>query len=151
MITPLAYLGYHGTVDKAPFDHINGAEAMRTFVGRLPRGEDDYLDALRAYTDTCTAHAGAQRAALLSRQDARLRHRAAVPEQAVPDGQVRGADAPSTVGDEQLRQQLLPGQLARGARLQSHRRALRARDGQLPAQAGGATLAGRLRGAGEEP
>ncbi|MDB4977034.1 MAG: hypothetical protein JWN48_5375 [Myxococcaceae bacterium] len=52
LITPLAYLGYHGTVDKAPYDHINGAEAMRAFVGRLPRGEEDYLDALRAYTDT---------------------------------------------------------------------------------------------------
>jgi hypothetical protein len=52
MITPLAYLGYHGTVDKAPFDHINGAEAIRAYVDRLPRGEEDYLDALRAYTDT---------------------------------------------------------------------------------------------------
>ncbi len=52
LITPLAYLGYHGTVDKAPYDHINGAEAMRAFVGRLPHGEADYLDALRAYADT---------------------------------------------------------------------------------------------------
>jgi hypothetical protein len=52
LITPLAYLGYHDTVDKAPFDHINGAEAMRSFVSELPRREDDYLDALRAYTDT---------------------------------------------------------------------------------------------------
>jgi hypothetical protein len=52
LITPLAYLGYHGTVDKAPYDHINGAEAMRAFVGRLPNGEADYLDALRAYADT---------------------------------------------------------------------------------------------------
>jgi hypothetical protein len=52
LITPLAYLGFHDTVDKAPFDHINGAEAMRAFVARLPRGEDDYLDALRAYSDT---------------------------------------------------------------------------------------------------
>jgi Sulfotransferase family len=52
LITPLAYLGYHDTVDRAPYDHINGAEAIRAFVGRLPRGEDDYLDALRAYTDT---------------------------------------------------------------------------------------------------
>ncbi len=52
LITPLAYLGYHGTVDKAPYDHINGAEAMRAFVGRLPRGEQDYFDALRAYADT---------------------------------------------------------------------------------------------------
>ena len=52
LITPLAYLGYHGTVDKAPFDHINGAEAIRAYVERLPNGEADYLDALRAYTDT---------------------------------------------------------------------------------------------------
>lgn len=52
LITPLAFLGYHDTVDKAPYDHINGAEAMRAFVGRLPRGEQDYLDALRAYADT---------------------------------------------------------------------------------------------------
>ncbi len=51
LITPLAYLGYHGTVDRAPYDHINSAEAMRAFVGRLPRGEDDYLDAVRAYAD----------------------------------------------------------------------------------------------------
>lgn len=52
LITPLAYLGYHDTVDKAPFDHINSAEAIRLFVSGLPRGEDDYLDALRAYADT---------------------------------------------------------------------------------------------------
>jgi Sulfotransferase family len=52
LITPLAYLGYHDNVDKAPFDHINGAEAIRSYVAALPRGEDDYLDALRAYTDT---------------------------------------------------------------------------------------------------
>jgi hypothetical protein len=52
LITPLAYLGYHDTVDRAPYDHINGAEAIRAYVGRLPRGEEDYLDALRAYADT---------------------------------------------------------------------------------------------------
>lgn len=52
LITPLAYLGFHDTVDKAPYDHINSAEAMRLFVSNLPRGEDDYLDALRAYADT---------------------------------------------------------------------------------------------------
>lgn len=52
MLTPLAYLGYHDTVDKAQFDHINAAEAIREFVSGLPRGEEDYLDALRAYTDT---------------------------------------------------------------------------------------------------
>lgn len=52
LITPLAYLGYYDTVDKAPFDHINSAEAIRLFVHGLPQGEADYLDALRAYADT---------------------------------------------------------------------------------------------------
>ncbi len=52
LITPIAHLGYYDNVDKAPFDHINAAEAMRAFVSRLPHGEADYLDALRAYADT---------------------------------------------------------------------------------------------------
>ncbi|MET0385916.1 MAG: sulfotransferase [Polyangiales bacterium] len=52
LITPLAFLGFHDLVDKAPYDHVNAAEAMKTFVAGLPRGEDDYLDALRAYSDT---------------------------------------------------------------------------------------------------
>jgi hypothetical protein len=52
LITPLAFLGYYDLVDKAPYDHVNGAEAIKTFVTGLPRGEADYLDALRAYSDT---------------------------------------------------------------------------------------------------
>ena len=52
LITPLAYLGFYDLVDKAPYDHINAAEAMRTFVEHLPRKEEDYLDALRAYANT---------------------------------------------------------------------------------------------------
>jgi hypothetical protein len=55
LITPLAYLGYHDLVDKAPYDHIHAAEAMKTFVAGLPGGEADYLDALRAYSDTLYA------------------------------------------------------------------------------------------------
>lgn len=51
IVTPLAHLGYYANVDKAPYDHINAAEAQRAFVDDLPRGEDDYLDACRAYTD----------------------------------------------------------------------------------------------------
>ena len=51
-MTPLAYLGFHDLVDEAPYDHINAAEAMRAFVADLPHGEQDYLDALRAYADT---------------------------------------------------------------------------------------------------
>ena len=52
LVTPLAFLGYYDTVDKASYDHINSAEAIRLFVDALPRGEEDYLDALRAYSDT---------------------------------------------------------------------------------------------------
>lgn len=52
LITPLAYLGYHDHVDRAPYDQINAAEAIRAFVEELPHGEQDYLDALRAYADT---------------------------------------------------------------------------------------------------
>jgi len=52
LVTPLAYLGYHDIVDKAPYDQINAAEAIRAFVNELPHGEADYLDALRAYADT---------------------------------------------------------------------------------------------------
>lgn len=52
LITPLAHLGVYYNVDKAPFDHVNAAEAMRSFIDALPRKEQDYLDAARAYADT---------------------------------------------------------------------------------------------------
>jgi hypothetical protein len=52
LITPLAFLGYYDLVDKAPYDHIHAAEAIRHFVAGLPHGEADYLDAVRAYADT---------------------------------------------------------------------------------------------------
>ncbi len=52
LMTPLAHLGFYDNVDRAPYDHINSAEAMRLFVDGLPRKEEDYLDALRAYADT---------------------------------------------------------------------------------------------------
>jgi len=55
LITPLAYLGYYDTVEKAPYDHINAAAALREFCDELPRGEADYLDALRAYATTLYA------------------------------------------------------------------------------------------------
>jgi hypothetical protein len=51
LITPLAHLGYFGKVQKAPYDPNNVEQAVREIVADLPRGEDDYLDALRAYTD----------------------------------------------------------------------------------------------------
>lgn len=52
LISPIAHLGVYGNVDKAPYDHINAAEAIKAFIEDLPNGEQDYLDALRAYTDT---------------------------------------------------------------------------------------------------
>ncbi len=52
LITPLANLGYYDTVEKAPYDPIISQRGVREVVAELPRGEADYLDALRAYTDT---------------------------------------------------------------------------------------------------
>ena len=51
LLTPLAHLGYYGTVQKAPYDPFNVTEAIHDVVDDLPRKEDDYLDACRAYTD----------------------------------------------------------------------------------------------------
>jgi hypothetical protein len=51
LITPIAHLGYFGKVQKAPYDPNNVDQAIHEFVADLPRGEADYLDALRAYTD----------------------------------------------------------------------------------------------------
>ncbi len=51
LMTPLAHLGYYDNIDAAPFDHLQAAQAVREFVGDLPRGEADYLDACRAYAD----------------------------------------------------------------------------------------------------
>ncbi|MFQ5479390.1 MAG: sulfotransferase [Candidatus Binatia bacterium] len=52
MLTPLAHLGYYAKVDKAPYDAVLAAESIRQFVDDLPGGEQDYIDACRAYTDT---------------------------------------------------------------------------------------------------
>lgn len=51
IITPLAHLGYYHTVDKAPYDHLRGMNAIMDFVDQLPNKEADYLDACRGYTD----------------------------------------------------------------------------------------------------
>ncbi len=52
MLTPLAHLGYYEKVEKAPYDAILAAESMKEFVAEMPGGEQDYIDACRAYADT---------------------------------------------------------------------------------------------------
>lgn len=49
LLTPLAFLGYYGRVDRAPYDPVVSARALQAFVRDLPGGEADYLQALRAY------------------------------------------------------------------------------------------------------
>ena len=51
LLTPLAHLGYYAKVDKAPYDAVLAAESTREFVADLPHGEQDYIDACRAYVD----------------------------------------------------------------------------------------------------
>ncbi len=55
LITPLAHLGLYARVDEAPYDPIITQTAAREMVRDLPHGEQDYLDALRACTDTLYA------------------------------------------------------------------------------------------------
>ncbi len=55
LITPIAHLGYYGTVQKAPYDQNNVQQAIQEVVAELPHGEADYLEALRAYTDVMYA------------------------------------------------------------------------------------------------
>jgi hypothetical protein len=52
LITPIAHLGYFGNVQKAPYDPLNAEQAVKEVVAEIPRGEDGYLDALRAYADS---------------------------------------------------------------------------------------------------
>jgi hypothetical protein len=52
LLTPLAHLGYYNKVEKAPYDALLAAESTRAFVEDLPGGEQDYIDACRAYADT---------------------------------------------------------------------------------------------------
>ena len=55
VLTPLAHLGYYDAVQKAPYNHITSQLGIRALVASLPNGENDYLNALRAYTDTLYA------------------------------------------------------------------------------------------------
>ncbi|MCP3984055.1 MAG: sulfotransferase [bacterium] len=57
LMPPLAHLGFHEKVEKAPYDPIITQLGLRELVGLLPGGEADYLDALRAATDHLYAKA----------------------------------------------------------------------------------------------
>jgi hypothetical protein len=52
LMTPLAHLGYYERVDAAAYDPIIAQRGIREIVRVLPRGDADYLESLRAYTDT---------------------------------------------------------------------------------------------------
>jgi hypothetical protein len=51
LLTPLAHLGFYGTVEKAPYDPIITRQGAHELVRMLPAGEEDYLAALRACSD----------------------------------------------------------------------------------------------------
>jgi hypothetical protein len=57
LITPLAHLGFHERVERAPYDPVITQQGLRELVTQLPGGETDYLDALRAATDHLYARA----------------------------------------------------------------------------------------------
>lgn len=60
VLTPLAFQGVFHQIERAAFNHRVAAGALREFVEFLPRGEEDYLDACRAY---CAVLYGRARAA----------------------------------------------------------------------------------------
>ena len=51
LMPPLAHLGFHEKVDRAPYDPVITQIGLREFVGKLPGGEADYLEALRRAAD----------------------------------------------------------------------------------------------------
>lgn len=51
LIPPLAHLGFHDRVERAPYDPVITQIGLRELVGTLPGKEADYLDALRMATD----------------------------------------------------------------------------------------------------
>jgi hypothetical protein len=55
LLTPLAHLGYHARVERAPYDPIITQLAVQELVKALPRGEAGYLDAIRGLTDSLYA------------------------------------------------------------------------------------------------
>ncbi len=57
VLTPLYHMGYYQRVRVTDDDVVNTSQAFRAFVDVLPGGEEDYLEALRAYTHVLYAKA----------------------------------------------------------------------------------------------
>jgi hypothetical protein len=72
LLTPLAHLGYYASVERAPYDPVITRQAAHELVKTLPGGEGDYLDALRACSDTVYERllAGSGRTLLLEKTPA---------------------------------------------------------------------------------
>jgi len=51
LLTPLAYLGYWGRVEKAPYDHVVASLGQKAFIDALPNKDQDYWNACRSYCD----------------------------------------------------------------------------------------------------
>lgn len=51
LLSPLAHLGFHERVERAPYDPVITQLGLRELVASLPGGERDYLDGLRRFTD----------------------------------------------------------------------------------------------------
>ena len=56
LMTPLAHLGLFDRVDRAPYDAVQSARSLRTFVDDMPGGQAAYLDALRTFASTLYAN-----------------------------------------------------------------------------------------------
>lgn len=52
LLTPLAHMGVYDNVDRAPYDQLQSASSLAELIRDLPRGEQDYLDAMRALCET---------------------------------------------------------------------------------------------------
>lgn len=59
VLTPLAFNGYYHQIGRADYNHEVAAQALREFVDFLPSGEEDYLDACRAYCEVLYGRARA--------------------------------------------------------------------------------------------
>ena len=84
LITPIAHLGVYDNVDKAPYDHINAAEATKAFIAGLAGWRAGLSRcASRVHRHALRPHAVHERQQLLPRQDASQRARASVPPAAL--------------------------------------------------------------------